>query len=230
MNQILSDDPGNRLQAIRICREIAGPGDLPQLLDLLFVVKSEKDAHELELTIAAISSKISIPEQRGAAVIGKLEKTKEPKSRACLIRILGKIGDNSDLALIRLALHDENKDIQDAAVRALADWPDLSPKYDLLQIIQETENSTHKILALRAYIRMIEMDKFQSPEGAVLSLETALNLSSRPEEKKLVLGVLPVFSCRKALTLAESLLEDESVQDEARAAIEQIQKNMRSQP
>jgi len=224
LGQILSADPINRLQAIRTCREIANPGDLPQLLDLLFLVKSEKEAHELELTIAAISLKISLPERRGNAVIEKLEKIIEPKSRARLIRVLGKMGDNSKLALIRLALHDENEDIRDAAVRALADWPDLSPKYDLLQITQETGNSTHKILALRAYIRMIEMNKFQSPEGAVQNLKTALGLTSRPEEKKLVLGILPVFSCREALVLAGSLLEEDAVKEEAKIAFEMIEK------
>jgi HEAT repeat protein len=229
MDQIRTDDPRNRLQAIRTCRKIAPPSSLPELLKHFLSIRSEAEANELGITIASVSSKITILERRGDAVTAVLEETEDPKSRARLIRILGKIGDNSKLALLRLSLNDENKDIKDAAVRALADWPGLSPKYDLLQITRNTGDSTHKILALRAYIRMIERDKYQSPEGAVQSLKTALGLASRPEEKKLVLGVLPVFACKEALILAESLLEDETVQDEARAAIEQIQKNIRSQ-
>lgn len=227
MDQIRTDDSRNRLQAIRACRKIAHPSALPELLKHLLSIRSEAEANELGITIALVSSKITIPEKRGDAVTAVLEEVEDPKIRARLIRILGKIGDNSKLALLRLSLHNENKDIKDAAVRALTDWPDLSPKYDLLHIAKNTGDSTHKILALRAYIRMIEMEKYQSPEGAVQSLKTSLGLASRPEEKKLVLGVLPVFACKEALILAESLLEDEAVQDEARAAIDQIQKNMR---
>jgi hypothetical protein len=60
----------------------------------------------------------------------------------------------------------------------------------------------------------------------VRSLETALALSSRPEEKKLVLGALPDFACPEALTLAESLLNVEGLQEEAQAAVEKIKEKI----
>jgi hypothetical protein len=56
----------------------------------------------------------------------------------------------------------------------------------------------------------------------VLSLKTALDLATRPDERKLVLGALPDFACPEALALAESLLTVEGVREEAQAAITKI--------
>ena len=54
------------------------------------------------------------------------------------------------------------------------------------------------------------------------TLKTALDLASRPDEKKLVLGALPDFACPEALALAESLLTVEGVREEAQAAVTKI--------
>jgi hypothetical protein len=60
----------------------------------------------------------------------------------------------------------------------------------------------------------------------VASLKTALNLASRPEEIKLVLGALPDFACPEALALAESLQNTEGVQEEAQSAVTAIKEKL----
>jgi hypothetical protein len=60
------------------------------------------------------------------------------------------------------------------------------------------------------------------PEGVIWSLKKALKISTRPEEKKLILGELPNFPCNESLSLAESLLSDEDVKEEAKIVVEQI--------
>ncbi len=73
---------------------------------------------------------------------------------------------------------------------------------------------------------MMKMDRYRSPEGAVRSLKEAMALSSRPEEKIMILGALPQFACKHALELAESLLQEDEVKAEAMFAIGQIKKRL----
>ena len=148
------------------------------------------------------------------------------KDRGALYRVLGKIGVNSTLPLLRKALTENNENIHDAAVRALADWPNDTPMDDLLQIAGRSTSTVHQVLALRAYVRMIEMDRYRSPEGAARSLKEALALSSRPEEKIMILGALPLFACKDALELAESLLHEDEVKEEAKLAVGRIKKRL----
>jgi hypothetical protein len=73
---------------------------------------------------------------------------------------------------------------------------------------------------------MVGLQKYQSPQTAIQSLKTALDLATRPEEKKLVLGALEAFPSPEALALAESLLTAEGVQAEAQAAVDKIKETL----
>jgi len=224
-----SSRPGIRLTAIKALKEVAAPSDLSRLLQLLINAPGEREQTELENTIAGVCRKRPNPIGRANAAMALLPEVKDVKKRAVLLKVLGKIGDDSSLSLVRKALADDNPEIRDAAVRALSDWPTLSPKEDLVRIVQTSQEQVHQVLALRAYIRMIEMEPYRSPESAVLSLKEALAWTQRPEEKKLILGILPGFACPNALELAESLLKEKGVEEEAKEAVRQIQRRLKRQ-
>lgn len=224
-----SSRPGIRLAAIKALEEVSSPSDLPRLLQLLINTPGERERTELENTIAGVAGKRLNPIGRANAVRTLLPELEDAKKRAALLRVLGKIGDDSSLSLVRQALADDNPEIRDAAVRALSDWPTLSPKEDLVRIVQTSKEQIHQVLALRAYVRMFEMEPYRSPESAVQSLKEALSWTKRAEEKKLILGILPQFACPDALKLAESLLKEKGVEEEAREAIKQIQRRLKKQ-
>ena len=108
----------------------------------------------------------------------------------------------------------------------MVEWPGSTPADDVLAVARSTRDLTHQVLALRGYVRMIGAAKYRSPDAAVESFKTALNLASRPEEIKLILGALPDFACLEALALAESFLNTEGVREEALAAVEAIKKSL----
>jgi len=224
----------NSLEAAKALRVVASAGDIPALLGILLGMSDETAQEEMENTIGALAQTIADPQARADGVEellapkpnSKLQPVTDISKRCLLYRTLGKIGDDSALTLIRAALKDPNAAVQDATIRALADWPNPTPCEDVLEIVQKSKDLTHQVLALRGYVRMIGLEKFQSPEAAVRSLETALALASRPEEKRLVLGALPNFACPEALILAESLLDVEGVREEAQAAVEKIKEKI----
>ncbi|HUU36974.1 MAG TPA: HEAT repeat domain-containing protein [Candidatus Desulfaltia sp.] len=227
----------NSLEAVKALKAVASPTDIPALLDILLEMSDETAQEEMENTIAALARKVSDPYSRALAVEGllaplpnsKVLPVTDVKKRCLLYRTLGKIGDDSSLTLLRTALQEENAAIQDAVIRALADWPSATPREDVLAIAQRSKDLTHQVLALRGYVRMIGLEKYQSPAAAVQSLMIALNLAPRPEEIKLVLGTLPDFACPDALALAESLLSVERVQAEAEAAVTRIREFLEMQ-
>jgi HEAT repeat protein/type 1 glutamine amidotransferase len=232
MSLAASGSPANSLEAARALRATASASDIPALLEVLFGLKDEQAQEEMENSIGTLAREIGDPDSRAKDVEVLLAPPPDSKSapvtdisrRSLLYRTLGKIGDDSSLPLIRAALKDPDAQIQDAAIRALADWPDPAPREDVLEIAKSRQDLTHQVLALRGYIRMVGLEKYQSPEAAVRSLKTALDLAARPDEKKLVLGALPDFACPGALALAESLLTVDGVREEAQAAVDRIKK------
>jgi type 1 glutamine amidotransferase/HEAT repeat protein len=221
-------------ESARALRSVASPVDIPDLLDVLLDTADETVQTEVRTTISTIAQRIQDPHMRAAAVRrllfppvdSQVEKIVDVRRRSILFQTLGNIGDDSTLVLLREALKDQSPDIQNAAVRALADWPSAVPLEECLAIARDSQNLTNRVLALRGYVRMVGLEKYQSPQTAVRSLQTALDLSTRPDEKKLVLGAVQDFPCPEALALAESLLTAEGVQAEAQAAVDKIKESL----
>jgi hypothetical protein len=124
-------------------------------------------------------------------------------------------------------LGDQNPEIQEAASRALIEWPTAAARDDVFWIAETSTQPTLQVLAVRAYVRMVGMERFRRPEAAVGSLKAVLPLAKRPEEKMAVLSVLPQFPCPAALELAESFLADASVEKEAQAAAARLRRSLR---
>jgi len=222
MEMVRTGVPPLRLRAIGALKDVSTPADLRDLLGLLFSIDDDTAREAMQDTVASVALTIPRPLARGDAVENVLASEKDPKKKADLLRVLGKIGDDTALPLVRRAMADPDKEVVDAAVRSLADWPTASARDDVLAIAASSGNLTHKVLALRAFVRMVGLERYRQPEAAADDLIKAMALASRPEEKKLVLGLLPRFPCEKGLRIAESLQGDPAVKDEAKAAADRI--------
>jgi len=222
----LSEYSDNRISAVRALKYVAEPEDLPSMLSILEKLEQDFEQMEMVTTTAVVAGRIYKRDDRANAVEWVLEDTDNDRFRGVLLRILGKIGDNSSIDLVRNALQDSNQEIVDAAVRALADWPQVTARDDVLGIARTSDNPVHHVLALRAYVRLITSEDYRKPEGVVASLKEASDLSTRPEEKILILGHLPRFACSDGLKLAEFMLADKDVQAEAELAVIQIRRRL----
>jgi HEAT repeat protein len=222
MDLVRTGAPALRLRAIGALKDVSSPGDLRDLMGLLFTIDDETAREAMQDTVASVALAIPRTLARGDAAENLLAVEKDPKRKADLLRVLGKIGDDTSLPLTRRALADPDMGVADAAVRGLADWPTASARDDVFGIAASSANLTHKVLALRAFVRMVGLEPYRQPASAVADLEKAMALATRPEEKKLVLGLLPRFPCEKGLGMAESLQNDPAVGAEAKAAADRI--------
>jgi HEAT repeat protein len=227
MALVASGAPGLKARAAAALQAMAGQADIPALLDLLGGLEDETAREALQDTVAAAARTNPRELARAGEVKARLATEKDPGKRADLLRVLGKIGDDSALPLVRAARSDAAEAVVDAAVRALADWPTPAARDDAFDVARTALVLNHRVLAMRAYIRMIGLEPYRSPEGAAADLLRVLALSPRPEEKKLVLGLLGRFPCVTSLKAAESLLADPTVAAEAKLAADRIRKAMK---
>lgn len=215
-----------RLEAVRGLKGLAGPADLPELLALLVKLEDEAEIEEMRSLAAGVALTIVRAEARADAVKSALASAADPKARASLLRVLGRIGEGSGLPLVRKELSAGDSRLVDAAVRAVCDWPTAAAKDDALAIAGTAADPVHRVLALQSFVRMVGLEPYRNPAAATADLAAGLRLAARPEEKKLVLGLLPRFACPEARVLAESLLADPTVRAEAEIAVGRIKERI----
>ncbi|MDP6543935.1 MAG: DUF1080 domain-containing protein [Phycisphaerae bacterium] len=187
---------------------LADQGDIPAMIKHMPTGDSNPAAAQAEASIIAVAAKTTDPSKRADGVLAALASEKKPQRQASLVRILGKIGGDKALAAV------VKSNSTDAAVRALAGWPDGKAAGPLLDIVKNTKDKTHRILALRGYIRLLGLD----PDAPVRKYAEALDLAKQPETKKLVLSGIAGVVHSDALKLVVPLLDDKAVRGEAALA------------
>jgi HEAT repeat protein len=226
MAMVKSAPPILKAKAAAALRDIAGPADIPDLLGLLLGLEDETARESMQDTVAAVARTNPRELSRAETVEALLALEKDPKKKADLLRVLGKIGDDTSLAQIRAALADPDETVVDAAVRALVDWPTPAARDDIYEVARTSLVLSHRVLAVRAFIRMVGLEPYRGPEGAAGDLLKILSLSPRSEEKKLVLAMLVRFPCVTALKTAESLQSDAALAEEAKLAAGRIRQTL----
>ncbi|MHC4194333.1 MAG: HEAT repeat domain-containing protein, partial [Planctomycetota bacterium] len=207
-----------RLESLKVLRTIAQPKDVPALIDLLLSMQTEAERKEAERCVAAVARNLDKENQRAEAVLSALPTVTDVQGRRSLLSVLGKVGDHSALPVLHAALKDKDARVQDAAVRALADWPDAAPAAALIELARTAPEQIHRVLALRGYIRMVSLPSDRSTEQTLKMYKAAMEAAARPEEKRLVLAGIPAVQTVNALKFVEPYLEDETVKAEAEIA------------
>lgn len=211
-----------RLESLKVLKTVANQNDLPALVSLVVYAKTEADRTEAENTVAAVARKIEDKQRRADAVLKVLDSTKETPARCSLISVLGKIGSDSALPVLRQALKDQDATIRYAAIRVLSDWPNAEPTSDLLEVARAAGEERSRVLALRGYIRMIGMEGERSAADTVKMYRSAMELASDAASRRSVLSGLANVRSLESLQLAAGYLEDSDLQAEAEAAVVRI--------
>jgi len=211
-----------RRESFKVLKVVAGPDRLPTLVDRVLNLASESDRSEAEKMVAAVAHKIENPQAQAASILTVLPKVEDLKDRASLLRILGRIGDSSALPAVRTALGHSEKAIQDAALRALCEWPTPEPVPDLLKVAQNSDNRVHQVLALRGFVRLLGLES-DRPAGETIDLyRKAMDLAPNAVEKKRVLAGLGGQAMPAALEMAAGYMDDDTLHLEAESAVVRI--------
>lgn len=204
---------------------VAGPDELPALVNLLLNLTNPSDRTAAERTIAAVAHKVQDETAGVPVVLEALAGVEDASGRASLLRVLGRIGNDAGLPVLRKSLDSLDSEIRDAAIRALADWPTPEPADDLLRIAQTADAPVHKILALRGFVRMLGQRRDLSTQQSADLYKKAMDLAPNVVEKKRVLSGLSGEDSLAALETAAEYLSDPALRPEAESAVVQIIRN-----
>ena len=211
-----------RIEAMKTLRAIGTPSDASRVLDVVVTSGDDVERLEAEKTVTALLQKTGSPSGRSGLIRARLVKETDPAVRAKLIPLLPATADGAALPVLRTALTDPDAGVVDAAARAIAAWPTATARDDMLGLLKNAKDETHRLLAFAGLVRLAGLDVNRLPGAAVADLKMLSDLAWRPEEQKLVLGALATFPCQDALELARGLLHNEALKAEAQAAIDRI--------
>ncbi|MCK5000340.1 MAG: ThuA domain-containing protein [Anaerohalosphaera sp.] len=217
-----TDNADVRIQALKALRTV-NDGNVANILHLLLSVSNSTELGHAQRTLLAVAA--ASPE-KSAPLIEKSLTIAGTKQKAAMLGVLGKLASDSSLPVLRKATTDGNDDIADAAVRALASWPNTTPLNDLFEIASTAKSDSRKAVALRGYIKLAALTSDISSEKTVELLAKALEIAPTPNEKKAILAVLPKFACDAALELAKKAAQQSALRSEADLAVEKIKTTM----
>ena len=224
-----AQDPDSEVQreSFKVLKIIADQNHLPALVQLLIEIQTASIRSEAEKTVAAVAHKIEDQNRQAEAVLAALPEVSDTQKRCSLLSVLGRIGDDSALPAIRKALNNGSVEEQDAAIRALSDWPNSKPLNDLLKAASTSDNQIHRILALRGFVRMLGLESnprsSRGPAEETIKLyQQAMDLAQSIPEKRMVLSGLANVKSIAALEMAASYLQDETLLPEAEVAVVKI--------
>jgi type 1 glutamine amidotransferase/HEAT repeat protein len=216
-----SKDKSLQTESLKSLRVIAGEEDMASLVGIL-KSSSGSVAKEAEKTVVAVGRKAVDKDKCNGVILEGLKSAQKPETKASLLGVLGKLGNQKALPELREALNDKNEKVTDAAIRALSEWPDTAAIEDVLKIAETTKNKKYRVIALRGYVRMAGMST-EKPVGEQAKMyQKAMSLASSAGEKKAVLAGLGGVESAAALELAASCLDDKDLQQEAELAVVEI--------
>jgi hypothetical protein len=206
-------DRSVRAEALKALRSLAGQGEIVSLVDLIFVVEPSQ-ADEVGRTLSSVARRNSVHKECTESILLKLNQARNDEQRMALLMTLGGLGHDLALPVLRRGLEDNSSDIRYAAIKALSAWPNTAAAEDLLRIVRSTTNRTHRVLALRGYIDLIDAATLPAVQK-LEDYQQAMELADRDAERRKVLSVLAKLDTLEAFRMAMSKLDETSLKNEA---------------
>jgi len=215
-------DPNVQTEALATLGVIGSREMLPTLVALVTKVQDGSRQAAGKALLSVIGRTVEKDPQGCAdAVLAGLASTPEPAAKAVLLRTLSRIGGAKAFEVVHSAAGNADETVKDAAIRSLAEWPDDRPLADLLAIAQTSSHSTHQVIALRGYVRLIGLSQRPVVEK-VKMYQAAMAAAKRPADRKMVLAGLAETPCIETLAIAKTYLKDDTLKAEAVAAAVKI--------
>jgi HEAT repeat protein len=217
------ENPKIRMAAYQALALVAKPDKFPQLVDYMVNSQSDAERKELERALVTLAKNMDNQENKTASIVRVLPTVSNKDIKASFFMVLGRIGEERSLTLLRDALQGTDPDLRKAAIRALSEWPNATPKDDLLQVAQTAAVPADKVLALRGYIDLLSnLPDDASREEKTALFRRAFDLDPSPQELQKALSGLMRVGGMEAMELAAKYLDNEEVKEEAATTVARL--------
>jgi uncharacterized protein YlxP (DUF503 family) len=211
-----------RLESYKVLGKLAGPDKLKEILEISLNAGTSAERKEAERTLTLIALKIPNADIRANEILNTIHGVKDESSLVMLIQTLGNIGSKPALPVIQDYLKGDNAEVQIAAIKALSVWPDSGPLNDLKTIVESSDDIKAHNLAMRGYIRMIQIDNKMTEDQKSKECLHAFGLANNLDEQRIVISGIAEIRTKGTFQLAVGLLDNPDLKAEAEAAISGI--------
>ena len=216
-------DPEVSAAACAALAKVGTDAELEGLIHLALAGKTPGAPAALQ----AVASRATDKSTAAQKVIA-LAKTAPPQQMASPFEILALLGGNESLAMLSSSAGSSNAEVKDAAIRALANWPDFPATTSLLVIASDPNISrVHNVLAVQAIARLVKSSDKETAALRVKTAVAAMHASTRDEEKKLMLTALAAVPDRSAGEAIKPFLSMAKYQQEAGLAAMTLAESLR---
>ena len=214
-----------RKAAVQALAQLVDQGQLASLVRLVLEAKSSADRAQAAEAVNSACQRIQ--SKRGRVDVEPLINglaTGSAEARIVLLPVCGGFNDAQVRTALRAALSDANPQIRSAAIRALCDTTDAELLPDLLKLACAAPEENLRALAISGCVRLTTQEEsVKLPNSQrVATLKAILAAAPGADQKRVVLAGLAEVPDIEALKLAESMLAEAGVQNEAARAIIKI--------
>jgi HEAT repeat protein len=206
-----------RTASLKALRTLASKNEVSGLIDLL-VSADGGNSELIRQTLVSVVRRCACEPQAVKDILAQQSAAKDFQQRSNLLLALGDLGVADGLSILRSSLKDNDEKIRYAAIQALSAWPNAEPLPDLLHVVTTSEAKTHRILALRGYIQMLDQAQNISAQQKLHRYQEAMKLAESDQEKKRILGVLANVKTIAAMQYARTFLSNANLKQEAAQA------------
>ncbi len=219
---LLARDPDAavRRESLKALGALAQEDALPQLLELLAAADADNEA--VAEALAAVANRAVATPDHTAILLDALGNARGARAKCCILDALANAADSPALNALRAAVQDADPEVQDTAMRRLAAWPSPQALDLLLEIAKTSPRLSHRILALRGHIRLLELVQEGPPGKKLQAYQNAMTLATRIEEQKQILSGVASIASPETLDFVAPMLTNPELVNEAAVAMIKI--------
>ncbi len=201
-------------------RGIADPDDtdLPRLMGLLFQTQPGAHRDEVEKTIAVVCDRLPAGEDRAEKVLQLLADADDARKVLCL-PLLGRLGGDRARRTIEPYLEARDRNVREAAVRAICNWPNAEVADQLLALATSAGDKRYARWALRAYVRVVSLPSDRPPQETLAMLQTIMRQAQETEDRTLILSRAATVRTMECVQWVAGYLDDAALAQAACAAL-----------
>jgi HEAT repeat protein len=224
MLQLATDDrPTRRAAAIEALGVLAREDQIGSIMQLVVDPKATQDLPALEQSLGRVLIKIKEPAGRAIPLLNALSSA-APEVRPVLIRQLSKSGTAKALSAVRAALRSSHTATSDAAVEALAAWPNGDAGDDLIDLIENARTPELKAIALDGYLHIAS----SSDDSTAMFLDALNKVQSVNDRRRVLEEIGLKCDSLEAVGMTQSLLQQPELETAAAIATIRIAYKLRN--
>lgn len=227
--EVENPDPAVARAAYRVLARAGAGEHLPLLVGQFAAIRNAGLRTDVAGFVEQAVVATDAASMRAAAVRAALNQARDVESRCALLALLPACGGDQALASLNEAVKDPDAHVRDAAVRAMAEWPDSTAWNALAAVWRQSENDAHRSLALRGLVRLADESNSHPDAKLIERYRSLLEGARDDDERKLILGALGGATQPDALKLATPQLDNVGVRAEAEVAVKKIAKAIEKQ-